>query len=49
MTGFFDFQCISSDPCKCSPVLPELAAWVVVGIFAYFLFVVGSALSQKVT
>ena len=49
MIGSFDFQCISSDPYNCSPVSSELAAWVVVGIFVYFLFVVGSALSQKVT
>ena len=49
MTGSFDFQCISSDPYNCSPVLFELVALVVVGIFVYFLSVVGSALSQKVT
>ena len=49
MIGSFDFQCISSDPCKCCPVLPELVAWVVVGIFAYFPSAVGSVLSQMVT
>ena len=48
MTGSFDFQCISSDPYNRSPVSFEVA-WVVVGIFVYFLSVVGSALSQKVT
>ena len=49
MTGSFDFQCVSSDQYNCSPVLFELVASVVVGIFVYFLSVVGSALSQKVT
>ena len=49
MIGSFDFQYILSDPCKCSPVSPEFAAWVVVGIFVYFPSVVGSVLSQMVT
>ena len=49
MIGSFGFQCISSDPCRCSPVSPASAAWVAVGIFAYFLSVVGSVLWRMVT
>ena len=49
MIGSFDFQRISSDPCRCSHVSPAFAAWVVMGIFAYFLSVVGSVLSRMAT
>ena len=49
MTVFFDFQRISSDPYRYSPVSSVSAAWVAVGIFAYFLSVVGSVLWRMVT
>ena len=49
MTGFSDFQRIPSDPCRYFPVSSVSAEWVAVGIFAYFLSVVGSVLSRMVT
>ena len=49
MVDSFDFQCMSSDLCNYCLASSELAVWVVMEIFAYFLFVVGRALSRKVT
>ena len=48
MVDSFDFQCMLSDLCNYCLASSELAAWVVMEIFAHFLFVVGRSLLRKV-
>ena len=49
MVDSFDFPCMLSDLCNYCLASSELAAWVVMEIFAHFLFVVGRSLLRKVT